>query len=238
MDLYESIFVRKSVRAYEAPLDESTLEGLRSCVTQVPTLISDGKTTFSISSTSLALSNFKAPQYINIFCEDHELGYENVDFIWEQVSLCLSSKGIGSCWLGMPKIGSYEKSPYPFAVALAVGKPLGSPYRESNEFKRKLLADISSGHDPRLEAAHLAPSAMNQQTWFYDCHGGVIDIYRKILPRMLPHAFDRMSRINTGIGLAHLYVASKALKMPFNFVTQAAAPDKNGYVYVGTVCES
>lgn len=237
MDLYESIFMRKSVRAYErGPLDDSVLEEIKTYLSHVPTLISGAQTSFEISSNSHAISTFKAPHYINIYCRDHEYCFENVGFIWQQISLYLTSKGIGSCWLGMSNYLYGDKQEYPFAATIAFGEASTSPYREMDEFRRKALADISIGHDPRLEAVRLAPSAFNAQTWFYVCHGGVVDVYRKEQVKIFRGPFAKMGRLNLGIGLAHLYVASNAFNMSFDFVTQASAPDVHGYIYVGTVC--
>lgn len=239
MDLYESIFVRKSVRSYaHTPLDEKVLLDIDGFIAQVPTLISGSQIHFDISSRSRAFSTAKAPYYINIFCPPHEFDLENIGFIWEFVSLYLTSQGIGSCFLGMKNFFLEDRGPYPYAVTLAFGMANGSPYRTYEEFNRKPLDEISSGEDPRIEAARLAPSGLNVQAWFYACHGGVIDVYRKTAFHYSASMFLRIARISMGVGLAHLYIASHALNMPFEFVMHASAPDKPGYEYIGTICET
>ena len=74
----------------------------------------------------------------------------------------------------MTKPAEKLKDELPFVISLAFGKAAGSPYRELSEYKRKSLSNISSGSDKRLEAVRLAPSAMNNQNWFFVAGNGKI----------------------------------------------------------------
>ena len=94
---------------------------------------------------------------------------------------------------------------------------------------------ISEGEDPRLEAARLAPSAVNSQNRFFVADGGQenrkIHCYRKKINPIAGLIYNRMNRIDMGIAIYHIAAESES----FKFAKSKVAPERKGYIYVGTV---
>ena len=147
------------------------------------------------------------------------------------MDLFFSGSGLGSCWLGAAKPQEKEDSVLPHVISMAFGKPAEPLHREISEFKRKPRAEISEGDDDRLEAARLAPSAVNAQNWYFIAQDGKILCYRKKSNPLLGLIYDRMHCIGMGIALCHIAEES----VGFHFMKETEAPVRNGYIYTGTV---
>jgi hypothetical protein len=92
------------------------------------------------------------------------------------------------------------------------------------------LKKISDNADKRLEAARLAPSAINSQPWFFAGSGEGFDCY---CARKFPAAlFGSLNKIDMGIALAHLYVS---FPDTFRFSVTGDAKPVKGYYYVGKI---
>jgi nitroreductase len=175
--------------------------------------------------------NIKAPHYL-IFNSEEKEGYlENIGFIGQQIDLFLSASGLGTCWLGASKPMDKDDSALSHIICIAFGKPAEPLYRESSEFKRKSLADISEGNDDRLEAARLAPSGMNAQNWYFIADGGKIHCYCKKPNPLLGLMLGKMSSIDLGIAICHIAQESEC----FSFVQDDSAPVRKGLIYSATV---
>jgi len=228
----EMIRKRKSIRKYDpTPLDAATIEKVRELFKNVKPLYPDIPYTIEIVAKTKGMFNIKAPQYLIFGSEEKEGFLENIGFIGQQIDLRLSEMGIGACWLGAAKPTEKEDSNLPHVISMSFGKPAESLHRESSEFKRKTLADISEGSDPRLEAARIAPSAINAQNWFFIAEGGKIHCYRKKANPLLGLMFNRMHAIDMGIAICHIAEESEV----FRFENDPSAPVKKGHVYTGTV---
>ena len=228
----EIIRKRKSVRKYNTtPLDTATLATVRAEIGKVKPLYPDIKYSIEIVSKSKGLFGIKTPHYL-IFTSDEKDGYlENIGFIGQQLDLYFSANGLGACWLGASKSGEKLESDLPHVIALAFGKPAEPLHRELSAFKRKPLSAISEGDDSRIEAARLAPSAMNMQNWFFIANSGKIHCYCKKLNPLLGLIYDKMVRVDMGIAICHIATETK----DFSFVKAEDAPTRKGYVYAGTV---
>ena len=119
----------------------------------------------------------------------------------------------------------------PFVICMSFGKPAEPLHRGLSDFKRKTLPQISEGTDERLEAARLAPSGINAQGWFFTADEGKIHCYRKKLNPIIGLVMGEMGAIDLGIAICHIYKESNT----FNFIKEANAPFKKGYIYRGTV---
>lgn len=235
MDLYENIFRRKSTRKYDmSPLDGATLAKLTAFADGLKPLHPEIKTAYEITGNVKNIFPVKAPHYFLLYSEKQDDYLENTGFMWQQMDLYLSGLGLGSCWLGMVKPSGEAKAGLSFVIALAFGKAQGSPYREQAGFKRKTLAEISSGGDSRIEAARLAPSANNTQSWFFESAGGAIDVYQKNLNPAMTLLYGRFNSIDMGIALCHLCLANGHEGREFIFEKQTGK-EKKGYTYTGTV---
>ena len=164
---------------------------------------------------------------------EKEAVLENIGFVGQHLSLYLSTIGVGSFWkMTKPaEAASGVDSPYPIVITMAFGTPMEPLYREPKEFKRKSLSVISEGDDPRLEAARLAPSAMNEQDWFFSADEGGLHCYRKKHGMLAAAMKNTLNCIDMGIVLCHIAVKSDE----FRFEKISDAPVRQGYLYVGTV---
>ena len=235
MDLYDFIWKRKSTRQYDlAPLDEEQLHRIEQFAKVLKPLFFDFETAWEITAGVKGITALDAPHYIAVSSEEGDGYLENVGFMFQQMDLFLSSEGLGSCWFGAAKTPSGLKSGLRYVITLAFGKAEESPWRELSGFKRKPLYDISSGSDERIEAARLAPSAVNFQNWFFAAENGRIDVFRKKTLLATQRHFGDFSKIDIGIALCHLYIATEYFGKEFVF-TKEEGKEKKGHVYVGTV---
>ena len=147
------------------------------------------------------------------------------------MDLFLSGFGLGACWLGAAKPEEKEASPLPYVICMALGKPAEPLHRKLSEFKRKQLTEISEGTDRRLEAARLAPSAVNAQNWYFVAEKGQIHCYRKKSNSLLGLIYNKLHCIDMGIALCHIAEES----CDFHFSKELGVSARKGHVYMGTV---
>lgn len=131
--------------------------------------------------------------------------------------------------MSKPKVDSNSNLSY--VICMPFGKPAEPLFRELSEFKRKKLADISEGTDIRIEAARLAPSGFNGQDWFFVAKDGCIHCYRKKPNVIMGFMKNKLNCIDMGIALCHIYEESDT----FSYKKLDTAPEKKGYIYMGTV---
>ena len=228
----EIISKRKSIRKYDlAPLDDSTLDKVRAQIEKVKPLYPDIRYSIEIVNKTKGMFNVKAPHYLLFGSEERDGAYENIGFIGQQLDLFLSESGLGSCWLGASKPEAKESTALPFVICISFGKSAEPLHRELSEFKRKPLIEIIEGSDERLEAARLAPSAMNAQNWYFTAENGKIHCYRKKSNPLLGFIYDKLHCIDMGIALCHIAEESNG----FHFSKGAGVLQRKGYVYMGTV---
>jgi len=212
-------------------LDTEALEQVKKQVNSVKALYPDIKYSIEIVDKIKGTLGVKAPHYLVFGSEEKEGAYENIGFIGQQLDLYFSEAGLGSCWLGMAKSGTNEASKLPHVICMSFGKPDEPLHREISEFKRKSMQEISEGSDERLEAARLAPSAMNGQNWFFVASGGKIHCYRKKPSPLTGFIFNKLGCIDMGIAICHIAMEST----DFCFGKEPDAPSRRGYAYMGTV---
>jgi len=228
----EIIRKRKSVRKYDSiPLDAATLEKVRAYMKSLKPLYPEIRYSIEIVSKTKGMFNIKAPHYLVFGSEEKEGSLENIGFIGQQLDLYFSANGIGTCWLGAAKPEDKEASALTHVISMSFGKPTEPLHRELSGFKRKPLSAISEGVDKRLEAARLAPSAMNAQNWYFLAECGKIHCYRRKTNPLLGLMFNKMHCVDMGIALCHIAEESDN----FSFIHEASVPAQKGCVYVGTV---
>lgn len=232
---------RKSIRAYDsATLDDAVVAEIMAFAAGLTPLYPGIKTYHHMvpAGDIKNIQPWRAPHYLIIYSEDKEGSLENIGFMYQQLDLYLQSRGLGCCWVGL---GKYDPKNDPagadgleFVIMLAIGRPAeGEGLRQGpDEFKRNAMDEISDATDPRLEAARLAPSAVNSQPWYFTHDGGVIHAHcrrRKLLKTL---SLGRMNRIDMGIALCHLYVTNPD-SFCF-FVSDPAPQGPDGYYYLGS----
>lgn len=239
-ELYRAIFERRSVRRFEdIELKEGVLARLRTFTSELRPLFPEIRTDFRIVGTEdvKGLFKVKAPHYLVAFSEEKDGDAANVGFMLQQVDLHLVSIGLGSCWQGGPRLtrSSREGSDLEPVTILAFGIPLKDGRRRgATDFDRRPLSKITeiSGHEDILEAARLAPSAMNKQPWFFTPgENGSINTYVSRSSLM-----ERMNQVSAGIALCHMWLAADHQGMTVGFDREPdETPGPKGYDYVATM---
>lgn len=236
-DLYPFIFKRKSVINYRSePLPKETIDDIRFFSQTVVPLLPEIKVRIDIRESEgiKGMLRTNAPHYITFYSEAKEGYLPNAGFMLQQLDLYLSANGIGNCYQGLAKSkgGSDAPSGMEFVIMTSFGHPAEDQWRSgSGNFKRRPLSDISAvnGMNDIMEAARLAPSAANNQSWYFTGGDGKINAYyeKSILT-------GRINQINVGIALCHMAVAAEHFGKKIEFILDSAAQKENikGYVYV------
>jgi hypothetical protein len=86
--------------------------------------------------------------------------------------------------------------------------------------------------DDIMEAARLAPSGINNQSWYFTGGEGVIHAYAQ---RSL--IGENMNRINVGIALCHIWLAAEHAGRTVGFSDdgEGSGNAPKGYSYIATV---
>jgi len=235
-EIHEFIYKRKSVRQYKMEgLSKDALIEIEDFVKSIVPLHKEIRVHYKIVADTKNLLPVKAPHYLLIYSEEKEGYLNNIGFMFQQLDLFLSSKGLGACWLGMAKPKDKIDVKKDFVIAIGFGEALNSPYRELSGFKRKPEEEVYRGSDERLEAARLAPSASNSQNWFFEEQEGSIHVYQKTINAFQNMLYGKMNQIDIGIALCHIFIAGLKKGMDFEFITDIKHEDINGFSYIGTV---
>jgi nitroreductase len=204
MTLYETIFVRRSVRKFDLnPLDSSTVETVTQFIADTPQLIGQSAR-FELVSADKVHGGAAAPHYILAYCEENDSAYANVGYVLQKVDLYLQSIGLGSVWLGMAKPNEPGQG---YCILLAFGKT-DIPLRVSEkEFERLPVEKISDQVNTIAEAARLAPSAVNSQPWklHFDKGKVVIQYFGRGAMKLMLR--KKLSKIDLGIVTRHVEIA-------------------------------
>jgi nitroreductase len=232
--LYKYIFKRRSIRNYNIkPLQEDLLNKIKTRISEIKPLYADIRVNVEIVNSVKGPLKASAPHYLLFSSEEKDGAYENIGFIGQQLSIWLTSQGLGSCWQGAARPDHREDARLPFVIAMSFGEPGEPAFREASGFKRKSLAEISEGSDFRLEAARLAPSGVNSQNWYFVCEEGRIHVYRKKVNPVTGIIYNKMNCIDIGIAVCHLYLAGG--NEAFDFGKLQNHPERKGFIYMGTM---
>lgn len=240
-ELYSTIFKRKSIRKFDhAPLDDNTLKEISDHLHALKPMYDDIKTELKIVGSESVKRKLmlKAPHFIAVFSEVKDGYLTNIGFMLQQMDLSLSRNGIGSGWQAtpQPKKELLEESNLEFVIFMAFGKPNQPLHRTSvSEFKRKPLTDITdiTGADELLEAARIAPSASNQQLWFFTGNESLIHAY-SVKPGFLGALMTKKYiPIDMGIAIYHLKVAAEHFGKKSEILIDKTAEENapKGYEY-------
>ena len=215
MNLYEAIFVRKSVRNYcFDTLPPQTLDKIWEHYKEMPAL-------FSGIGVDMAI------------LEESERYLMNVGYIMEQMVLYLCSIGLGTCFIGSNRVkkAELEKNGKRLVGIVAFGKSHGSHTRRQSEAKRLPLEDLCVFKEvPRqwmtqmLEAARLSPSSMNSQPWRFVVYDNRIHIFSK------KHSVEKLRKwdeVNFGIMFANMMVAAEELWLDVDLIRLGDISQKN-----------
>lgn len=243
---YETIFKRKSIRKFELkPLDKDKLLEIDNFAKSLSSLFSDIKTEIRIVSRDKVklLMPIKAPHYLLFYSEEKDGYLTNAGYKLQQMDLFFSLNNIGSCYLGIGQPSKIEKgmSKLKFVMMMAIGTPVGSLHRVNvSDFKRKPISKIvnkdedkDEGINKIIEAASVAPSAMNSQPWFFVIKKAGIHVYCVKQNFIKGVLYNKMNKVDMGIVLCHLAIALENQNKKFSFIYDKKAIDiePKGYSY-------
>ena len=221
MTLIEAIEARHSVRKYkDEPIPEEILSVLRNRIREINDeaglhiqLVTDEPKAFSGLMAYGSFSGVK--NYLIMAGKKSEDLDEKIGYWGEQLVLLAQTVGLNTCWVGM----SYSKIPGTYEleadekivcyVSLGIGKTQGKAH------KTKPAKEVSNASDvtPKwfhkgIEAALLAPTAVNQQKFFIE-YLGHKDFSK--LPKVSARALFSMagySKIDLGIVKCHFEIGA------------------------------
>lgn len=232
MNLYEAVYGRKSIRGYRMePLNQTVLSGIYAFMEQMEPLFPGIRTRLEIADCisgkdkMRGLFKAEAPYYLLIYSEKREKSQLNAGYIMEMLSLYLTTRGVGSCFLGFTKKkreGGQEG--LEFVMAMAFGWPKGSLLRQGYGVKRLSLDELCVYKErPKtwvkeiLEAARLAPSSMNNQPWRFVVYENRVHVFSK-LPTSRRMVLNRFTEFDMGIMLANVMVAAEEIWMDLDLI--------------------
>ncbi len=239
MTIYNTIFVRKSVRSYKMEsLSEELLDSLRDAYEERQKLFMGIETELEIidcvnKREKIAMFGVKAPYYLALYTEEKDKGIMNAGYIMEQLSLFLYTKGLGCCFVGSPVVGRKYKAigNKKLACILAFGKAKGSAVRVPSEFKRMEMNQLCVFKEqPRqwmrqlLEVSRLAPSSMNSQPWRFLVYDNKIHVFSK---KSGLGTSKKLKELNFGILFAHMMVAAEELWLDLDLIRLENISQKN-----------
>lgn len=230
--MYNAIFRRKSVRKLQPEvLPQDKLRLIEEYSGNIKPLFGDMRSKLSILNGDQISLRFaiSAPHYAAFYAPPSKRGLLSAGYMLQQLDLCLSAAGLGSCYLGMakPRKEYLTHEGLEYLLMLAFGSPAVPSRRENtSEFDRKPLPDISEPGVPGelLEPVRLAPSAINAQPWFFTQDGRDIQVWRA-KPRSFKALLSGdLSFADLGIALCHLRIAAEhaGLSCGFDFERRPA----------------
>ncbi len=239
MELNEMIYRRKSFRSYlPQPLSEAVVGKIEDFIANAKRLYPDEKLSWEIIGPEKvnSIMPWRAPHNIAIYAERKTEALVNLGFVFQQVDLYIQSLGLGSCWLGLGKLSAEavqeaaDHGGMECVMMIAFGKSREFHRMGAEDFTRKSIVEISDTEDMCLEAARLAPSAINSQPWRFVHNGETIHTYcmeRFFRKQML----GDMNKMDIGIALAHMYVENSET---FRFFAAENAQEIKGNLYIGS----
>ncbi len=231
MNLYEAIYVRKSVRHYKLEeLNQEVLEELKAFIDHLEPLFPEIKVKVKILENIKEKEKLKgllvpnAPYYLVIYSEKKEKYDLNAGYIMQQISLYLTSRGIGSCFAGMGKPPKKTEEEMCFVIGMAFGKAKGETVRHDYDAKRLSLNELCVFKEsPKtwvkeiLEAARLAPSSFNSQPWRFVVYENRIHVFSKKSPSAGKN-WRKFNEFNFGVMLANISVAAEEIWVDLDLI--------------------
>jgi nitroreductase len=256
MELYEAIFKRRSTRQYAAEqLPEDVFARIESIAGKADRLYDTGLQIHVVRDGNVIHKTFKgiasnyvkvtAPHYLVVTSEDKPGWGENSGYVLEQVVLEMTQMGLATCWMGGPADReslndtlAVEKTRV-VGVFLAFGKPAteGDQYRnDPKEAKRKTMSQIVTGQPDEnwtrvLEAARMAPSAVNSQPWRFFVEAGRADLYIAKPNLIAQRMYGALNPVDAGIALRHVAIAAKHFGLPLK-IEKMQSPGRKDHTYV------
>ena len=222
MTLYEAIFVRKSIRSYDAePVDQQVIDELVDFLSDLNAPFPDIDWDFDtlsydeITQIMDGPPKLLAPNWLVLRSKKDKGCLQNCGYLGQMAVLWLTARGYGTCWQGGLEVSHDFEGVLPYIVSIGFGKS-SEPFRSGPEdFQRKTLSAIAIGDTkgplrPLMEAARLAPNSMGMQPIRLYTIANRIHVYRK-KPLLPMPQLNYNQCLDAGVCAAHLQVAGEAL---------------------------
>lgn len=188
MDPLELMKSRHSVRSYnDRPIDEVTIRILRSLIDEcnkvsglhIQLCLNDGKAFNSFMSRLMKFSNVN--NYIALSGEKSKNLEEKIGYYGEKIVLKATELGLGTCWVGRTykkgkcnvKLNDDEKLFCVITIGYADSK--GVPRKtKSIEELSSVNGEMPDWFRKGMEAAQLAPTALNEQKFRISLDGNTV----------------------------------------------------------------
>lgn len=213
MNMQEAVAARHSVRAYEnKPIDESAvaalLELIRQCNEEgrlnIQLVLNEPKAFDSLMAHYGKFSG--VTNYVALIGEKTKDLDEKIGYYGEKIALLAQTLGLNTCWVAM----TYKKVKTAFTVRqgekLRIVLALGYGKTQGVSHKNKEIEKVSNatGDSPAwfvngVKFALLAPTAMNQQKFFFDLNENVVTASAKS---------GFYSKIDLGIAKCHFEIGA------------------------------
>ncbi len=233
MELYAMINKRKSCREYTGrPFDGQKLAEISATIEAFAPLYPEIALEWRFIDKMKGPFKVVAPHYLIISGRGKKGEVENAGFIFQQLVLWFNLHGIGSVWLGGPK-AVHENPTGKDIVAIAFGEPKETIHRHEAKFRRKPINKITnSPEDACIKAAHLAPSGLNLQPWYFEKREDRVLVYKQRLRPPVSWLY-RLTHVDLGIAICHYALACEHLDKPFIFKRREEKGGKRGFRLFG-----
>jgi hypothetical protein len=206
VDLYDAIFIRRSVRKYDlTPLDQAAVRGIVDFTDSAPQLAGQRATFAAVSGAEV--SDNSAPHYLLAFSPEGDSAYANVGYVMQRADLHIQSLGLGSHWMAMGKPKGEWADRDPYCAWLAFGRTDEPARGGEADFKRLPIAKISAEDNPVARAARVAPSGMNNQPWRLEFADGLVRLVHVPRGAMKVWTKKKSDKLSLGIAARHVELA-------------------------------
>lgn len=226
MNMYEAIFVRKSVKKFiNEELNHTLIEQIQQFADELPLIMENAEIEYKIVDNinseikNTKLLSIKAPYYFVVACDNKPEQLLNAGFLMEQMSLFLSSRGIGTGLLShvrikAAKVDGLEKNP---VLVLAFGNTKEIMYHDSRKLHRLpenevvvYKTDVKADVKLMVRAARLAPSYMNSQPWRLVVYENRIHVFCK-KNVVINELLQEKKYLDVGVMIANLLLVAEEL---------------------------
>ncbi|MEG1458902.1 MAG: nitroreductase family protein [Acetivibrio sp.] len=219
MNLYEGIYLRRSIRNYRMEkIEDKVLANILNFTDHLEMMNEEQQVRFEIiENVKTKVDGKNIPYYLVLSAYKTE-GYQlNAGFLMEQVMLYLMTKGLGSCFMRYHNLAVHEIEGFEPVIMLAFGNTDKNIYREEKKAKRLPLKDmcsfktaVSDDIKKILNASRLAPSSLNSQPWCFVAYDNRIHLFCK--KSKIPfEPMKKLQYIDVGIALANMYLVAEEL---------------------------
>lgn len=183
----------------------------------------------------------QAPYYLVLSAKDHPFASINAGYVMEQMVLYLVSKGFATCYLGDAQQKT-DLDQYKVMIVVAFGKEAITSVKKLTG--RKKLAELvnqppvtQQNAKKILEAARVAPSALNLQPWRFMVQNGRIHIFIKKENVVQLKRIKELNLLGIGIAMCHMALTAEELWLDWRLSMEDAGkePVWKGCRYVATL---